>query len=97
MSKVLSVKQISKSYWCKKGLLRKEKSFMLQPVSFELAAGETIAVVGSNESGKSTLARLLAGVETPDCGDIVYPMSSEDNKDQHVRMIFQHTRTTNLA
>lgn len=40
----------------------------LNGISFELAAGEILAVVGQNGSGKSTLVKTLAAVYEPDTG-----------------------------
>ncbi|NBE82845.1 ABC transporter ATP-binding protein [Micromonospora rubida] len=42
----------------------------LRDVSFSVAAGETVGVVGRNGTGKSTLLRLIAGVLIPDEGRI---------------------------
>ena len=39
-------------------------------VSFTLAGGEVLALLGPSGSGKSTLLSLIAGLETPDAGDI---------------------------
>ncbi len=43
---------------------------ILKGISFELAAGEVLAVVGPSASGKSTLCRLLTGVWPPTAGHV---------------------------
>jgi PrtD family type I secretion system ABC transporter len=43
---------------------------ILKDVSFELVAGEVLAVVGPSASGKSTLCRLLTGVWPPNAGHV---------------------------
>lgn len=40
-------------------------------VSFEVSRGETLAIVGSSGCGKTTLLRMLAGLETPTSGEIL--------------------------
>ncbi len=39
-------------------------------VSFSVARGETLGIIGKNGSGKSTLMRLLAGIYKPDSGTV---------------------------
>lgn len=44
---------------------------MLEDVSFRIEPHEIVSVVGPNGGGKTTLLRLLLGLETPDRGEIV--------------------------
>lgn len=43
---------------------------ILQPISFAVAAGESVAIIGASGSGKSTLLGLLAGLDTVSSGEI---------------------------
>ena len=82
---------------CTKNMWSKSKvTFDLGPVSFNLKAGETLAIVGDNSSGKSLLAKLLVGLETPKSGTI-FMNGVQLNKSNisvrchDIRMIFQNS------
>lgn len=48
-----------------------ESFWVLKDVSFSLAKGEALGIIGSNGSGKSTILKLIAGVMTPTQGKII--------------------------
>jgi len=62
---------------------------------FELRAGEVHALVGEKGAGKSTLSRIVAGITTPDSGDMFLrgqpygPASRRDAERLGVRMVMQ--------
>lgn len=51
--------------------LKNEKLNILKGLNAQINPGEIVAVVGTSGSGKSTLLSLLAGLDSPDQGDIL--------------------------
>jgi putative ABC transport system ATP-binding protein len=45
---------------------------VLRSVSLQVAAGEYVAIVGESGVGKSTLLNIIAGLEPPDAGEILF-------------------------
>jgi putative ABC transport system ATP-binding protein len=62
---VLAAKNISKQVSSPEGGLT-----ILSDVSFNIDAGETVAVIGPSGAGKSTLLALLAGLDLPTSGHV---------------------------
>ena len=65
----LTVTDLSKTYLLRDGL-RFSRLEAVRSVSFELTPGRTVALVGQSGSGKSTIAKLIAQLETPTAGTI---------------------------
>jgi D-xylose transport system ATP-binding protein len=67
---ILQLRGISKSFGSVQALA---------DVDFEVRDGEVMALVGDNGAGKSTLVKCVAGINTPDSGEILF-----DGKPVHV-------------
>ena len=44
---------------------------VLDDVSFDVSEGESIVLLGASGSGKTTILRIIAGLETPDSGEVI--------------------------
>src|SRR3978361_2225130 len=49
---------------------RRREFVALSDISFEVEKGEFFGIIGQNGSGKSTLLQLVAGILTPDGGEV---------------------------
>lgn len=83
MSDVISFKNVTKKYLIQEDRTFKElipnlvlgkpwakQHTVFQNLSFSIAAGETVGIVGRNGAGKSTLLKLIAGVTYPTKGKV---------------------------
>jgi len=50
---------------------RFKKSRVLEDVSFDVAEGESLVLLGASGSGKTTILRIIAGLEQPDSGRVI--------------------------
>lgn len=67
----ISIENVGVAYQRRAGFFRKEKYWALKDISLDIYHGETLGVIGRNGVGKSTLLRLLAGIISPDKGQMV--------------------------
>lgn len=49
-----------------------DEKVILRDVNLQVPDGQLLAITGPNGGGKSTLARIIAGIETPDRGQILW-------------------------
>jgi len=61
---VLNIKGVNKSY-------KLDRKHVLSNLNFTLEKGEICAIIGESGTGKSTLLKLIAGLETSDSGTII--------------------------
>ena len=50
--------------------IRHHQHWVLQDVTFQIAPGESVGIVGVNGAGKSTLLKMITGTTQPTCGAI---------------------------
>jgi peptide/nickel transport system ATP-binding protein len=87
---------VSKHYTRRRGFTKTQVDAVVD-VSFTLRRGYITALVGQSGSGKSTIGRLVTGIEKPDSGAIMFgtqrvdQFSRNDLKEyrRHVQLVFQ--------
>ena len=68
------------------------ENIVLNQLDLHIPAGQFVAVVGRSGGGKSTLLRLLAGLETPTAGDVLAGTTPLAEIQEDTRMMFQDAR-----
>ncbi len=74
---MIQIKSISKAF---------DGKTVLKDVSFTVNEGECVALTGESGAGKTTLMRIIAGLEQPDSGEIIF------NKSVRASYVFQENR-----
>lgn len=65
----------------------------VQQVNFEIEAGKLIGLLGPSGGGKTTILRMLAGLETPTAGDILFHGRSVNHlppQEREIGFVFQN-------
>lgn len=93
MERVISVKGLRKVY-----SMGRERVVALDDVSFDFYKGKIYCLLGTSGSGKSTLLNMLAGLEKPTRGEIIFngrrveKMTEKelaDFRQKHIGFVFQ--------
>jgi ABC-type Fe3+/spermidine/putrescine transport system ATPase subunit len=82
-SPAASVRGLSKSF---------KKARVLEDVSFDVGVGEALVLLGASGSGKTTILRIIAGLEHPDSGRVILhgkDVTDMPARERGVGVIFQ--------
>lgn len=95
---LLEARGLVRRYWTRRGLFgRPTEIRAVDGVSLTIGRGQTLGLVGESGCGKSTTARLVLGLETPDAGAVAFggapmpePGSAEWRRQRaRLQMVFQ--------
>jgi NitT/TauT family transport system ATP-binding protein len=85
MPPILSIKNLSKSFTQEGGKVK-----VLNNITFNVEENEFICIVGQSGGGKSTLLRIIAGLEKPSSGEVLFKGEPVEGPDpRRAAMIFQ--------
>jgi sulfate/thiosulfate transport system ATP-binding protein len=68
------------------------ETVVLENINFEVKEGETIVLLGASGSGKTTILRIIAGLETPDSGSVILhgkDVTNLPSRERGIGVIFQ--------
>lgn len=71
----------------------RDREYALHDLSLTIRDGETMSIVGPSGCGKTTLLKVIAGLVTPDSGEVLYdsvPIASIPISERGIGMVFQN-------
>ena len=86
---ILKVENLSKEY-VKGCFFSKEKKEVLKNISFELKEGEIFSIIGQSGVGKSTIGKIILGIEKESYGKILFlGKKLVEREKRDIQMVFQ--------
>ncbi len=85
----LEIRNVSKIFWSQGGVAQ-APVVALQDVSFQVEDRELLCVLGPNGCGKTTLVRILAGLASPDRGEVLVDGRPVTGPPPDQAIVFQH-------
>ncbi|MBS6645764.1 MAG: ABC transporter ATP-binding protein [Clostridiaceae bacterium] len=87
MIKQLVAEHVTKCFYSDKSVVK-----VVQDVSFEVAEGEFLVVLGPGHCGKSVLLNIIAGLEDKTSGTVYYNGRPFEGLNPDIAMVFQNLR-----
>lgn len=92
MKPLAIVKNVSYSVWKNSFWVKKNEKKILENISFEVEKSEIIGIAGPSGGGKTTLAKILAGIYEPTSGEIIYSFSQTNQlAPNRIQLLFQNS------
>lgn len=86
---ILKVENLSKEY-VKGCFFSKEKKEVLKNISFEVKEGEIFSIIGQSGVGKSTIGKIILGIEKESYGKILFlGKKLVEREKRDIKMVFQ--------
>lgn len=92
MKSLAIVKNVSYSVWKNSFLVRRNEKKILENISFKVERGEIVGLAGPSGGGKTTLAKIFAGIYKPTSGEILYNFSQTNQlAPNRIQLLFQNS------
>lgn len=94
MDNIIQVENLTKKFYLESGFFARKDNFVyaVNDVSFSVERGKTYGIVGESGCGKTTVAKLLAGMYKSDSGKIIFNPQKNSSGMQNkslIKYIFQ--------
>ncbi len=66
----LRAENVSKTF--ASGIFSRKHTMVIEGISLNIKAGKTVGIVGSSGTGKTTLGKIISGIEDPTNGEIIF-------------------------